>query len=85
VPKGGAVDGDLRDAVAEAADLQKRGENNGEGLGEKETPSMPREGDKDEEGAGDKEKETSSKEQEEERGQVEKEIVAGKEVSDIAS
>jgi hypothetical protein len=85
VPKGGAIAGNLRDAVAEAADLQKRGENIGVGLGEKETPSMPREGDKDEEDAGDQEKETSFKGQEEERVEDGKGIVAGEEVADIAS
>jgi hypothetical protein len=77
VPKGGAVGGDLRAGVAEAADLQQRGEKMGEGLAV-ETQAMQREGEKDEEGEGEKE-------QKKEKGEDGKGIVAGEEVADIAS
>jgi hypothetical protein len=77
VPKGEAVGGDLRAAVAEAADLQQKGEKNGEGLA-KETQAMQMEGERDEEGEGEKE-------QKKEKGEDGKGIVASKEVADIAS
>jgi hypothetical protein len=77
VPKGGAVGGDLKAAVAEAADLQQRGEKNGEGLAV-ETQAMQREGEKDEKGEGEKE-------QKKEKGEDGKGTVAGEEVADIAS